>query len=356
MSLSAYKGEIGWLEKYAGVASQQSVLGFDQTPEWFESYMSYIVSESENTMMVGVVDGSSNKPLLLMPMSFDLSRYLSVKHLSALSNYYTALFQPLMVGEGKMKGEVLSFFVSMLNGDVLAWDEIVLEPMGQESLFYKALCHSLDESRSLYIVNECFMNWYLDVGEQNYETYESLLPSKLRNTFQRKQRKLARELGYTIRIIQDENDLNDFILDYESVYEKSWKSEESHPQFIRAIIKSFAQKGWLRLGLMYIDGEPVAAQLWFVKDHVASIYKLSYDSEYAKYSVGSILMAALMRQVIDIDGVKLVDFLTGDDAYKKDWMSHQQARYRIRIYNKHSWRGQILALWNMKVKPMLGKS
>ena len=175
----------------------------------------------------------------------------------------------------------------------------------------------------------------------------------MRNTLQRKRRKLEREHECSIHIIQDESGLGRFITDYEAVYQRSWKSEESHPAFIRAIMHRFASKGWLRLGLLYVDGAPVAAQLWFVKDGVASIYKLSYDEQFANYSVGTILTAAMMRHVIDVDRVRVVDFLTGDDAYKREWMSHSQERYRIRIYNKNSWRGRILALWNTKIKCLL---
>ena len=356
MHLNIYRGDAVWLDIYGDLASRQPDLGFDQTPEWFEAYVSHVVPESGGAMMIGVMNGDTGEPLLAMPMLLSVPKRLQIRYLSALSNYYTSLFQPIFLGGEKARGGAVSFFVSVLGNGALEWDELMLEPLAGEHSFFKVLCRSLDASRYPYVVDECFVNWYLEVGGRSYEAYEQSLPSKLKNTFRRKQRKLARELGYTICIAQKDDDLDDFISDYESVYQKSWKSQEGHPQFIRSIIKSFARKGWLRLGLMYIAEKPVAAQLWFVKDGVASIYKLSYDGQYAKYSVGSILTAAMMRQVIDDDCVELVDFLTGDDAYKKDWMSHQQARYRIRIYNKHSWRGQMLALWNMKIKPLLGKS
>ena len=34
----------------------------------------------------------------------------------------------------------------------------------------------------------------------------------------------------------------------------------------------------------------------------------------------------LMRHVIDVDQVREVDFGSGDDAYKKDWMSDRRER------------------------------
>ncbi|MFC1750298.1 GNAT family N-acetyltransferase [Pseudomonadota bacterium] len=355
MRLSIYDANSGWLDSYADIASKQAGIGFDQTPEWFAAYLSHVVSASDRTHML-VVSDEEGLPALALPVLADVRGRLSIKCIEALSNYYTSLYEPIALGADEVKESAIFSFVSALGNADLAWDDITLEPMNQESLFYKVLCAALDKAGYAYLVDPCFVNWYLDVDGLDYATYEKTLPSKLRNTFKRKQRKLEREFGYTIRIGQDDNDLDKLISDYEAVYEKSWKSEESHPEFIRTIIKCFADKGWLRLGILYVEGKPAAAQLWFVKDGVASIYKLSYDGQYSKYSVGSILTAEMMRQVIDDDQVELVDFLTGDDAYKKDWMSHQQARYRIRIYNKKSWRGRVLALWNMKVKRMLGKS
>ena len=36
--------------------------------------------------------------------------------------------------------------------------------------------------------------------------------------------------------------------------------------------------------------------------------------------------------MIDIDGVELVDFGTGDDPYKRDWMETVRPRYRLDMF------------------------
>jgi CelD/BcsL family acetyltransferase involved in cellulose biosynthesis len=40
-----------------------------------------------------------------------------------------------------------------------------------------------------------------------------------------------------------------------------------------------------------------------------------------------------MRQVIDIDRVQEIDYLTGDDAYKNQWMSHRRERRGLIAFN-----------------------
>ena len=46
------------------------------------------------------------------------------------------------------------------------------------------------------------------------------------------------------------------------------------------------------------------------------------------------LTAALLEQVIDRDGVNLIDFGTGDDPYKRDWMEDARPRYRLQCWRK----------------------
>jgi CelD/BcsL family acetyltransferase involved in cellulose biosynthesis len=106
-----------------------------------------------------------------------------------------------------------------------------------------------------------------------------------------------------------------------------------------SLIRRAAAEGWLRLGVAWRNDEPIAAQVWFVKDGVASIFKLAYDENFGRLSPGTVLTAHLMCAVIDGDCVSEVDFLTGDEAFKADWMSHRRPRYGLIAYNTRSVRG-----------------
>jgi hypothetical protein len=52
-----------------------------------------------------------------------------------------------------------------------------------------------------------------------------------------------------------------------------------------------------------------------------------------------VLTAKLMQHVIDVDRVKVVDYLSGDDDYKKMWMSHRREFWGITGFNPRSFRG-----------------
>jgi CelD/BcsL family acetyltransferase involved in cellulose biosynthesis len=54
-----------------------------------------------------------------------------------------------------------------------------------------------------------------------------------------------------------------------------------------------------------------------------------YDQAWKQYSPGSILTRYLMEHVIDRDQVEVIDFLTGNDSYKQDWMSERRERWQL---------------------------
>jgi CelD/BcsL family acetyltransferase involved in cellulose biosynthesis len=97
----------------------------------------------------------------------------------------------------------------------------------------------------------------------------------------------------------------------------------------------------LRLGLAYRDGEAIAAQCWTVEKGVAYIHKLAHLEEYRALSAGTTLTAALFAHVIDHDLVHLVDFGTGTQAYKSDWMEQTRPRYRIDCLDLRQPRGWL---------------
>jgi hypothetical protein len=153
-------------------------------------------------------------------------------------------------------------------------------------------------------------------------------PASLRNTIARKQRKLEREHGYEIRLFSHD-DVPQAMSDYYAVYDASWKANEQYAGFVDGMVARFSKLGWARLAILYVKGQPIAAQLWFVLHCKASIFRLSYDKAWRSYSPGSILTRFLMQHVIDVERVEEIDFLTGNDAYKQDWMSERRERFAL---------------------------
>jgi CelD/BcsL family acetyltransferase involved in cellulose biosynthesis len=100
--------------------------------------------------------------------------------------------------------------------------------------------------------------------------------------------------------------------------------------------RSKSDAGSLRLGLAWLDGEAVAAQFWIVDKGIAYIHKLAHRESHRELSPGTILSEAMFRHVIDVDHVKEVDFGTGNEAYKADWMDESFPLDTIRMFRRNT--------------------
>jgi hypothetical protein len=157
-------------------------------------------------------------------------------------------------------------------------------------------------------------NHWLDTQGRNFDDWWATRPGALRSTVKRKGAKGLVDL--TIH-----RDFTDTLWDdYETVYRASWKPAEGQPHFLRARACAEAAAGTLRLGIARVDGQPVAAQYWSVDGGIAYIHKLAHVRGMDALSPGTLLTHALFRMAFDVDRVARIDFGTGDDGYKRDWM------------------------------------
>jgi hypothetical protein len=292
-------------------------------------------------------------PLLILPMCHQSSgpKRFSSRHLSALSTFYTSLFSPIIgfspVLSRSPLDKNLHTVIKAITSEYPRWDTIDLHPLDINSPTFPLLTNAFRKNGMAVQRYFCFGNWYLNVNGRTFQDYYRTLPSKLRNTLERKSRQLENANRLRVQIFSGNDELDIGIGAYEKIYHASWKKPETHPEFIPGLIRTCAEQGWLRLGIAYIDEQPAAAQIWIVYNKVASIYKLAYDEQFAPFSIGTILTARLMRHVIDVDRVREVDYLTGDDDYKKDWMSDRRERAGLVAFNLRTLHGILAACKNL---------
>lgn len=259
--------------------------------------------------------------------------------LVGLSNYYSSLYGP--IGDvSELSADDWRSVCRQFRGRDRQWPIINLQPLDTATPFFHRILAALAGEGYWTDTYFCFGNWYLELAGRSFDDYFRDLPARLQNTIVRGRKKLARAGDWRIDIHATPGAaLEEAIVDFESVYRQSWKRPEPFPDFIPGLCRMAAARGWLRLGVLRFHGRPIATQLWLVKDGRAMIYKLAYDKSHPQLSPGSVLSAALMRHVIDLDGVREVDYLTGDDAYKRDWMAHRRERLGIVAFDPATLKG-----------------
>jgi len=257
--------------------------------------------------------------------------------LESLSNYYTSLFAPAIAPD--VKDQEMALLIQAVIDQHTPIVEMRFAPMEAGSFSYRRLQNALRLNGLAQFDFFCFGNWYLS-APGDWTTYLMGRSGTHRSTIKRMTKKFATD-GGTIALIFGGPELAQGIKDFEQVYSTSWKQPEPYVNFIPELMDMAANKGQLRLGIASLNEQPIAAQLWFVAGGKAYIFKVAYNEKYKTYAPGTLVTAMLMEHVIDKDKVTEVDFLTGDDPYKKTWMSHRRERWGIIAFNPTTIRGMI---------------
>lgn len=198
---------------------------------------------------------------------------------------------------------------------------VTLEPVPGEDGSAERLARAFIAAGWKVAVEPCDINHVLPVCGRTFAEYWESRPGTLRTTLKRKAKKVECEVLTRFDM--------DAWAEYEAIYAASWKPAEDQPAMLRAFAQGEGAAGRLRLGIARADGIAVAAQCWTVENSIAYIHKLAHLESHKPLSAGTTLSAALFRHVIDVDRVSLVDFGTGDQSYKADWMEAVRPRFRI---------------------------
>jgi CelD/BcsL family acetyltransferase involved in cellulose biosynthesis len=314
--------------------------GLFLTLPWFRNFAATALDEGDRIRIYGVspVDDPSEAACMFVARSNDAA---PLRKLSALTSYYSCFFGLHLRGPGALVREILQALAGAIAAEKPRWDIIDIQPLDVDAEYFPVLADALRMSGFAVQTFFCFGNWYLPVCGRSYAQYVETLPTVVKNTLSRKRKKLEKSGRAKVEIITGGKDLETSIEAYTKVYLASWKRPEPYPKFIPGLIRMCAEMGMLRLGLVWVDGEAAAAQLWIVHNGAALIYKLAYDERFADLSVGTILTSTLMEQALDIDKVDEVDYGSGDDNYKKHWMSHRRERWGILAMNRRTPRGAM---------------
>ena len=331
---------------YAALFEAAGRQSFFVSNSWFTNFERSVLPASQQARIYGVEDAGTPTAALVTRIVRRGEGFWAPVRLEALGNYYTSLHELVAAPEQDNRGAIEALAQALGSG-TRDWDLLDLQPLDVQSQLYRELPDLLRRRGLVVQTYFCFGNWYLEVSGQPYASYFAGRSSSLRKNIPYYTRKLERNPRSRVEIVTGGEHVERALRDYEKVYNSSWKVPEPFPRFIPGLVRTAADDGWLRFGLVYVDDQPAAAQIWIVHGGIASIYKVAYDERFSKLSVGTILTAKLMEHVIDVDKVSVVDYLTGDDDYKKDWMSHRRERWGIVAFNPRRIRGAWQAIRNI---------
>ncbi len=323
MAVRVYEGFDRLPAALADILSARSGVPFFRSMEWFRCLADHGIEQA--------------KPRIYVTGDTALFCNSVGRKLHSLGNFYTISFGP--TGNPDGLAEIMAFIVA----EPQRWSLAEFRNLEQDA------CDALELAASSagFITYPWAQhrNWRLEVAGRSFETYYNDLDSRLRNTIERRERKGAREHELRFAIYpQDDVGLDNAIEHYDAVYAASWKEPEPFPDFMSNLMRCAAKLGIARIGLAWVDGAPAAAQLWLNENEVSFIYKLAYREEFRDLSIGTLLSKRMFQHAIDVDNVTTIDYGTGDEAYKKDWMSESRLLSGLLCCNRNTVSGWLRSL------------
>ena len=170
----------------------------------------------------------------------------------------------------------------------------------------------------------------------SFDEYLESLSTKQRHEVRRKLRRLTEEGKIEYRFIEKGNELpaamdNFFKMFTESRQDKALFLTEQMRSYFRLVADAMKKIGLLKLGVLELDGRPVAEIFCLDYHDCIYLYNSGYDPQYVSLSVGLLSKVFAVEDSI-AKGKKRFDFLKGAETYKGHLGGKEVPLYRCQIH------------------------
>lgn len=317
---------------------------------WYQLLCDTCLEDGQEPVFHVVVSTSDERTQLVLPMLSPLgnpgsavsTRPLGSGTAMAMTNYQTVQYGPISDAFGDELVSLIEELAVHLKGrgyallDFNHLDPTIPANSMIEPAFRRAgyvTCAYIDEAISFEMFDG-----------RGYDDYMASRSSNLRKNVRRRRAALDKAGDVDFVLTKGPDGLERAIEDYERVQKASWKAEEKHVDHVPGLIRAAAAAGHLRLGLLYLDGQPVATDLTVVSGGKATSKKAHYDLDMRQHHVGDILTSYMLEYLLDQEEVTSLDFGKSVVDYKQKWLKEQRQLQGFVAYDPKSIQGQFQGL------------
>ena len=169
----------------------------------------------------------------------------------------------------------------------------------------------------------------------SFDEYLAGLSTKQRHEVRRKLRRLNEEGTIEYRFISDGAALTAamdtfFKMFVESRQDKASFMTEKMKSYFRLLADTLAKAELLKLGVLELDGKPLAEIMCFDYNGCIYLYNSGYDPNYVSLSAGLLSKVLAIKDSIE-KGRKRFDFLKGAEIYKSHLGGRELPLYRCQL-------------------------
>lgn len=179
---------------------------------------------------------------------------------------------------------------------------------------------------------------YIDL-DGTWDEYERSLDRKVRREGARLRRRLAEFGRVSFEYDDGGSRLREKLSEGFAIEGSGWKSERgtaiascrATESFYRAVAEWAAERGWLRLAFLRVDGHAAAFDLCLEQNGVVYALKGGFDPDLRRFGPGTLLVRETLIHAFD-RGLARYEFLGADDPYKLAWTDKAHDRVRLLTY------------------------
>ncbi len=233
------------------------------------------------------------------------------------------------------KGEEAIFFKSLL--DELKKRGIIsleLEALRYDSAVIRYLKGIAEERGFSVNYQKENVSVILDLPE-NWQDYVDSLSSKQRHEIKRKTRRLMEHGAIEYQVYQKWQDIKEKLPLFLKMFTTSRRGKADFltnkmELFFKKMVSEMALKGFIGLGFLKLNKEPVASVMYFDYNNTRYLYNSGYNPQYRDLSVGLLSKVFCISDAIKYQ-VKVFDFLGGSEVYKYRLGGREIPLYKCRI-------------------------
>lgn len=168
------------------------------------------------------------------------------------------------------------------------------------------------------------------------DDYLAGLSKKQRHEIRRKVRR-AEAVG-DVQLTDSTDPIADLKM-FIDMHQKKWTGRGLFPDtpggeqsrvFVRRLFELHGPDGALRLAFLTIGGRRVAAGVHFLDGDRILYYNAGVDPDARDLSPGVVMIHSYVARAL-ASGIRQLDFLRGDEAYKYDWGAHDEPIQRLLV-------------------------
>jgi dTDP-4-amino-4,6-dideoxygalactose transaminase len=189
----------------------------------------------------------------------------------------------------------------------------------------------------------------IDLGVGSWDALMARWSGNLRTQIRRSERRLEREHRFRFRLASEPEQLDQELDRLFELHTACWPmthSEFAHANraFHRDFVRVALESGWLRLWLLDVDEETVAAQLVYRFAGADCYYQSGRSPAWQRHSVGTLLMAHTIRMAL-ADGMDEYRLLRGNEPYKYRFATRDPGVETIAVANRRLASAALAARW-----------